>query len=107
MNGSIKFVLAIALTFLAVIPAYAAQDSKSKQFCLNQADATEISGRFGDILSKRDSDIGNYSQTAEAIIGKHYYAISDSNLSLQNLTVRAFHPQSVLEGQQVIFTTIS
>ena len=89
MNLSIRPVLALVLAFFAAIPVNALQHAESEQHCLSQADANQISSRFGDILSKRDSDIGNYSQTAEAIIGKHYYAISDSDLSLQNLTVRS------------------
>lgn len=63
--------LAITLTSLVAVLAKASQYPRSEQRCLSQTDADLISGRLGDILSKRDSGIGNNSETAEAIVGGH------------------------------------
>lgn len=89
MKGITRFVLAITPALLVATPANASQHSRSERQCLTQADADQISSRFAAFLNKTDSDIGNYIQTAEAIIGQNYYAISDSILSLNNLTVRS------------------
>ena len=94
MKDITRLIFAVALALLVATHANASQHSRSEehcltQHCLTQADANQISSRFAAILNKTDSDIGNYTQTAEAVIGEHYYAVSDSILSLNNLTVRS------------------
>ena len=71
MNKYALFVVSLTLALLSFSPGCDSRDSVPKDCCVTQTEANKLSSRFVAILSKVDSDLGSWSQTAEVIVGEN------------------------------------